>query len=86
MEIITALLMTYLPMWAPAIVAVLGVAVMVFKGLRTVKEIRNTEDFKALKTELRVLAAQNAELARTNKLLLDQITHIQGYADAHKEV
>lgn len=56
MEIITALLMTYLPMWAPAIVAVLGVAIMVFKGLRTVKDIRKTEQFTALQQEIARLA------------------------------
>lgn len=85
MEFLATFLMTYCPMWAPAIMAVLAIAFIFVKARRTIKEIRNTDDFVALKTELRGLAAQNADLARTNKLLLDQITRIEGYADAHKE-
>lgn len=81
MEFLTTFLMTYCPMWAPAIMAVLAIAFIFVKARRALKDVRNTDDFKALKMELRGLAAQNAELTRTNKLLLDKITRIQGYAD-----
>lgn len=81
MEFLATFLMTYCPMWAPAIMAVLAIAFIFVKARSSIKELRNTDDFKALKTELRGLASQNAELSRTNKLLLDQITRIEGYAD-----
>lgn len=86
MELITTLLMTYLPMYAPAIVAILAIVAAVIpylvKAHEALKAFKDSQEYKELLKQLKTQSAENRELVRCNKLLLDEITKIKGYADA----
>ena len=82
-----------LAIWGPSLVAILGIVASVIGAITKVNnaindskaaitEIRKTEDFAKLSAEVSRVANENAELIRTNKLLLDEITKIEGYADS----
>lgn len=91
MEAILAIIIEYAAMWAPALVAVLGIVATVIGAISKCRdaiiELRNDTTISSMGAKLDALARENAELVRCNKLLLDQITKIQGYADAKsKEV
>jgi uncharacterized protein YoxC len=79
----------YASIWAPALVAILGIVVMVIQAVHKVKLA--IEDFKADKTlsdvndKLTTLTQENEELIYCNKLLLEQLSHIKEYADIKKE-
>lgn len=79
------LLMSYITIWAPSLAAVLGIAATVFVALAkmrsTIKEIKADKTLADVYAKMDKLTTQNAELTRCNKLLLDQLTKIQGYAD-----
>jgi uncharacterized protein YoxC len=87
-EMILLTIVEYASIWAPALVAILGIVVMVIQAVHKVKIA--IEDFKADKTlaevndKLTILTQENEELIQCNKLLLEKITHIKGYADAKK--
>ena len=86
MELITTLLMTYLPMYAPAIVAILAIVAAVIpylvKAHDALKAFKDSQEYRELLKQLKTQSAENRELVRCNKLLLDEITKIKGYADA----
>lgn len=82
-----------LAIWGPSLVAILGIVASVIGAITKVNnaiseskaaitEIRKTEDFAKLSAEVSRVANENAELVRTNKLLLDELTKIEGYADS----
>ena len=79
------LILTYVSMWAPALVAILGIVASVLFAIGKVKsaiaELRKTEDIANLTKELQNLAAENKELRHRENLLLDEITKIKNYAD-----
>jgi cell division protein FtsB len=72
-------------MWAPALVAILGIVASVLFAVGKVKtaiaELRKTEDIANLTKELQNLAAENKELRHRESLLLDEITKIKNYAE-----
>lgn len=95
MNEITQMIIEYASMWAPALGAIVGVAVTVITGLNSVK--RTVNDFRSDKTlsELRTeLSEQNQrlselvtdykELSRENRLIIDKVYHINGYVEAKK--
>lgn len=82
---IFALIMSYVSIWAPSLVAILGIAFTVIKGIAEMKKYADQKTLADVYTKMNELTAQNAELNRCNKLLLDQITKIQDYADQKKE-
>lgn len=80
------MIIAYVSIWAPSLVAVLSMVGIVLSCL---KEARNTfKSFREDKTlidlvaTVQTLSADNKELQRTVKLLLDRETKIKGYADA----
>lgn len=79
----------YVSIWAPSLVAILGTVATVILSISKVKSaidtLKDEAAIKELNAKLKDLAAENAEIVRCNKLLLDQITKIQGYADHKKE-
>lgn len=83
------LLMSYVSIWAPSLTAILGIALTVVLAMGKVKSA--IDAFKADKTlaalyeKVDKLTSQNTELTRCNKLLLDQLTKIQDYADNIKK-
>lgn len=86
MQNIVDLIVSYATIWTPAIVAVGGILITVVKAIGTVKShinsMKEDTDFKDLKNEVGVVISENKELVRCNKLLLDELTKIQGFAEA----
>lgn len=82
------LIVSYVSIWAPSIVAILGVVALIVKGVNevrvAVKELRSDQTIKDLASKLEEALATNKELVETNKILIDQVTRIQGYVDAKK--
>lgn len=89
MEAINALIIEYVAIWAPSLVAVLGTVSTVLLAMAKCKEaadkLKNDSTIADLKAQFKQMASQNAELVYTNKLLLDEITKIRGYADTKKK-
>lgn len=89
MEAIFALIIEYVAIWAPSLVAVLGVVSTVLLAIAKCKEaaekLKNDTTIKDMRAEFKQMASENAELTRTVKLLLDEKTKIRGYADAKKK-
>ena len=79
------ILMTYVAIWAPSLVAVLGVVASIVlainKATAAIRDIKLDKTFVELNNKLSTLANKNEELVKCNKLLLDQITKIKDYAD-----
>lgn len=79
------ILMTYVAIWAPSLVAVLGVVASIVlainKATAAIRDIKLDKTFVELNNKLSTMAKENEELVKCNKLLLDQITKIKDYAD-----
>jgi hypothetical protein len=79
------ILMTYVAIWAPSLVAVLGtvaaVVLAINKATAAIRDIKLDKTFVELNNKLSTMAKENEELVKCNKLLLDQITKIKDYAD-----
>ena len=88
MEEILAIIIEHVSIWAPSLVAILGVVTTILVALAKTKEafekLNKDETLKEVKDRLIKLANENAELSRCNKLLLDEITKIKDYADLKK--
>lgn len=71
--------------WLPTLLSILGIVgtlVGAFAKIKSaVAEVKDTTELKDATKEMKRLATENQELIRTQKLLLDSITRIQGYAD-----
>jgi len=89
MEAILAIIIEYVAIWAPSLVAVLGVATTVITAISKTKTaleaLKKDETIKHMEQKFEEMASQNEELVRCNKLLLDQVTHIKNYADEKKK-
>lgn len=89
METIIALIIQYAAMWAPALVAILGVVATVITAINkcrdAIQEWKDDKTLKEVNEKLEKVAAENEELIHCNKLLLDKITKIKDYADKKKE-
>lgn len=86
MEEIITLIIQYWSMWVPSVISCLAVLAGVIPVIVKVKDglarIKETQEFKEVKTKLETVSAENQELIRCNKLLIDKIAKIEGYADA----
>lgn len=86
---ILQIIVEYVAIWAPSLVAILGVVSTVLVALSKTKEafskLNKDETLKELKTEMKKLVSENEELVRCNKLLLDNYTKIKDYADTKKK-
>lgn len=89
MKELVEIIISYASIWAPALVSILGIITTVVVAInncsKAISEFKSDEILKDIKSELNNVTHENAELIRCNKLLLDQITKIQGYADAKKK-
>jgi len=89
MEEILAIILQYVSIWAPSIVAIFGVIATILAAMAKTKDafqkLNKDETLKDVNKKLTALCAENQELARCNKLLLDKITQIEGYADFKKK-
>lgn len=82
------LLITYISIWCPALVAILGVVAVVIAAVAKVKaaikEFRNTDDIKQLVEENKLLRSENKALTERLDLMLDEITKIHDYYKTKK--
>lgn len=89
MEQILAVIIEYAAIWAPSLIAILGVVATVIGAAAKTREafalLNRDETLKGIKEKLENLAKENEELVRCNKLLLEQITKIRNYADEKKK-
>jgi hypothetical protein len=78
-------LVEMLIIWLPALVSILGIVGTVVGAIAKTKsaiaEIKDSTELRDATAEMKRLATENQELIRTQKLLLDNITRIQNYAD-----
>ncbi len=86
MQEIINLIVNYATAWGPAVIAVAGIVITTVKCVATVKsevdKLKEDTDLRDVKQTTAEIAAENQELIRCNKLLLDEITRVNGYADA----
>lgn len=89
MESILAVILEYAAIWVPSLVAILGTVATIVVALAKTKEafakLNKDETLREVKEKLVALSNENQELVRCNKLLLDQLTKIHGYADEKKK-
>lgn len=85
---ILELIVEYVAIWAPSLVAILGTITTVILAINKCKDAilawKNDATLADVKNKLTVIAQENEELVRCNKLLLEEITKIKGYTDAKK--
>lgn len=91
MEAIIAVIIQYASIWAPSLVAILGVITTVVKLRGEIAKFKSSETVQELKDKILELerkveekASKEEELIHINKMLIDQITKIKDYAD-HKK-
>lgn len=86
---ILQIIVEYVAIWAPSLVAILGIVSTVLVALSKTKEafskLNKDETLKELKADMKKLISENEELVRCNKLLLDNYTKIKDYADTKKK-
>ena len=82
MKEIIEILVNYVSIWAPSVVSIMGIIITTLKANAAFRQFKSDQTIKNLSIKMDNLARENAELIRCNKLLLDKITHINGYADA----
>lgn len=86
---IIALIISYASMWAPALVAIFGTVTTVVLAINKCRDaiegFKKDDTLRELKEEVKRVSQENQELVRCNKLLLEQITQIKGYADVKKK-
>lgn len=88
MEEIIKIILEYAAIWGPSLVAMLGTVAAVLTAIGKCKEaaekLKSDPTLTNLGNEFKAMAAQNEELVRCNKLLLDELTKIHNYADYKK--
>ena len=85
MEMILLTIAEYASIWAPSLIAILGVIVTVAKALANVKgaieEVKADKTLAEVNNKLTTIAHENEQLVKTNKILIDKITQIENYTD-----
>ena len=79
------IIVQYISIWAPALTAVLGIVITMLTSISKTKaaiqEFKHDDYVKELTEKVEEVSAQNEDLIHCNKLLLEQLTKIKGYAD-----
>lgn len=79
------ILIQYITIWLPSLVAILGVVTSVIIALGKTKsaiaEFKKSDELANLTAEVKRLASENKELRHTENLLLDEITKIKNYVE-----
>ena len=87
--VIIELIMTQITIWAPSIVACLttlvGVISAVNKLKKTSEDLKENDTFKKIHQDLIQQKKENKELTKLVNTLLDEITGVKGYYEAHKK-
>jgi gas vesicle protein len=86
---IIEIIVQYVSIWAPSLVAILGVVATVIgainKSKAALEEFKKSDTLKDLASELKTSISENQELRYQNSLLLDEITKIKDYVKHKKE-
>lgn len=87
MKEILEIVLQYVAIWAPSLVAILGIVYSVLVAVNKTKaqwdKLKGDTDFKDVKEQLVKQSKENEELIKCNKALIDNITKIKDYVD-HK--
>lgn len=82
---IVDIIVNYVSIWAPALVAILGILATVAKGLgelrKAVVALKEDKTISDLNKKIDAVVSENKELVRCNKLLLDRLTAIKNYSE-----
>lgn len=85
MEYIVEMIVSYIAIWMPALVSILGVCVAIIKAIGSTKEeisrLKEDRDFKEVKIKLEEAISQNKILQEQNKIAIDKVAQIKGYVD-----
>ena len=90
------IVLSYAAIWGPSLVAIFSIVATILGAYTKVKlavaeskkateELRSSTEIKELKEQVKSQVLTQEELIRTNKILIDKIAKIQGYADLIKE-
>lgn len=89
MEEILKIFIEYISIWAPSLVAMLGVVITIITALGKTKaafeKLKADKTLEDLNSKLSVVIEENKELVRCNKLLLNELTKIKDFADLMKK-
>lgn len=77
------IVISYASIWAPSLVAILGMVTTILIAIGKTKEafsaLKKDETLKDVREELMEANQKNTELVESQKLLLDEITKIKNY-------
>lgn len=89
MEEILRIVVEYVSIWAPSLVAILGVLSTVLVALAKTKDafekLNKDETLKTVKNQLSALVSEHEELREYFKLMMDEMTKIKNYTDNKKK-
>lgn len=71
------IILEYVTIYAPVVLAVLSEALVATKVFSTLKKAKDTEEFKAVATQNKILIQELRESKKLNKELLTKIDRIQ---------
>lgn len=77
------ILVEYISIWAPALVAIFGTVFTGFTAikeiLKAIREFKDDTTIKEIKEKLDTVLKENRELAKANRKLLDKVTNVNNY-------
>ena len=83
------ILIQYVSIWLPSLVAILGVVASVLVAIGKTKvainEFKKSDELAELTAEVKRLASENKELRHTENLLLDELTKIKNYVETKRK-
>lgn len=89
MEALMKIILEYVSIWTPSLVAVISiiftVVITISKVVGLLETLKKDTDYNEVKTRLSEVSEENRELVRCNKLLLDHLTKIHDYAEHKKK-
>lgn len=79
------LILVYSSIWGPAVISIIGIISTVLGAKAQINKLSQSTTLKKIEARLSELEKAEEENIRCEKLLLDKITHIKGYADKKGE-
>lgn len=83
MDLIVEMIVSYVAIWVPSLVAVIGLVGTILSAVNktksALKELKNEDSFKQLSVKLSKAIADNKQLKQQNDIIIDQLTKIKGY-------
>lgn len=86
------LIIAHVSIWLPSLTAALGIVLMALKGVSEIRKFISslkseeiTEELRKNNEALKRVIAENEELKRAQKILIDKLTKIKDYVDNKPE-